>query len=40
MMRYIGVEWGPRKLHPGQTENYIPAIGMAGRDPKTGMPVR
>jgi hypothetical protein len=36
--RFIGVQWGPRTLQPGQTEVYTLAIGMAGHDPKTGFP--
>jgi len=38
--RYIGIQWGPRILRPGQTERYSMAIGMAGHDPKTGFPVK
>ncbi len=37
--RYMGIQWGPRTLQPGQSEAYTLAIGMAGRDPKTGLPV-
>ena len=37
--RFIGVQWGPRTLQPGQTEVYTMAIGMAGHDAKTGFPV-
>ena len=35
--RYIGVEWGRRDLHPGGSETYRLAIGMAGSD---GLPVK
>ena len=38
--RYIGVQWGPRQLMPGQSEQYVLAIGMADKDPKTGFPVK
>lgn len=37
--RFIGVQWGPRTLQPGQAEEYTMAIGMAGYDPQTGFPV-
>ena len=37
--RYMGIQWGPRTLQPGQSEAYTLAIGMAGRNPKTGIPV-
>lgn len=37
--RFMGIQWGPRTLQPGQIEEYTLAIGMAGRDPKTGFPV-
>jgi hypothetical protein len=37
--RFIGVQWGPRTLQPGQTEVYTMTIGMAGHDPKTGFPM-
>jgi hypothetical protein len=38
--RYIGIQWGPRTLQPGQAEAYTMAIGMATmHDPKTGMPL-
>jgi len=38
--RYLGVLWGPRTLEPGMTVTYTMAIGMAGRDPKSGFPVK
>jgi len=37
--RFIGVQWGPRTLQPGQTEVYTMAIGMADHDAKTGLPM-
>ncbi len=37
--RFLGIQWGPRTLQPGQTEVYTLAIGMAGHDPKTGFPL-
>ncbi len=38
--RFIGINWGPRTLRPGQSETYTLAIGMADHDPKTGFPVK
>jgi len=38
--RYIGLQWGPKTLAPGEKVNYMMAIGMAGSDPKTGFPVK
>ena len=38
--RYLGLQWGPRVLKPGQSEYYTLAIGMAGHDPVTGFPVK
>ncbi len=37
--RFIGLQWGPRKLQPGLAETYTLAIGMAELDPKSGFPV-
>jgi hypothetical protein len=37
--RFIGVQWGPRTLQPGQEETYTMAIGMAGNDLKSGFPL-
>ena len=37
--RFIGIQWGPRTLQPGQSEEYSLAIGKAWRDPKTVLPV-
>ncbi len=37
--RFIGIQWGPRTLQPGQSEVYTMKIGMAGHDAKTGLPV-
>ena len=38
--RYMGIQWGPRTLQPGQADTYTLAIGMAKEhDPKTGIPV-
>ncbi len=37
--RFIGLQWGPRTIHPDETVNYTLAIGMADRDPVTGFPV-
>jgi len=38
--RFIGLQWGPTPLAPGDSRTYILAIGMAGYDPKTGFPVK
>ena len=38
--RFIGLQWGPHGLKPGESESYNLAIGMAGHDPETGMPVK
>ena len=36
--RFIGLLWGARTVQPGETVNYTLAIGMAERDPATGLP--
>jgi hypothetical protein len=38
--RYIGIQWQAPPLAPGKSDTYFLAIGMAGRDPKTGFPVK
>lgn len=38
--RFIGLEWGPRLLGPGRSDIFVLAIGMARKDPVTGMPVK
>jgi hypothetical protein len=38
--RFIGIHWQPPALLPGKTDTYFLAIGMATRDPKTGMPIK
>jgi hypothetical protein len=38
--RFIGLQWGPQELKPGQSERYALAIGMAGYNPKTDLPVK
>ncbi len=38
--RFIGLQWGPHTLQPNQLETYSLAIGMAGLDPKTGLPLK
>lgn len=38
--RFIGIQWGPRRLAPGEVEIYCLAIGMAWNDPQTGFPVK
>ena len=38
--RFLGIQWGPRTLQPGQGEVYMLAVGMASYDPVTGRPVK
>ena len=38
--RFMGLQWGPLMLQPGQSDRYVLAIGKAGNDPKTGFPVK
>lgn len=38
--RFIGLQWGPQVLAPGESKTYIMAIGMAGRDAMSGFPVK
>ncbi len=38
--RIINLLWIDQELRPGDTKSYILAIGMAKRDPKTGLPVK
>ncbi len=38
--RFIGINWGNQTLQPGQSKTYTLAIGMAGRDPRTGSPTK
>jgi hypothetical protein len=38
--RFIGMQWGPRTLKPGESFSFTIAVGMADRDPKTGFPVK
>jgi hypothetical protein len=38
--RFLGLQWGPRQLAPGDSASYQMAIGMAARNPKTGFPVK
>ena len=38
--RFIGLEWKPQRLNPGQSISYNLAIGMAGYDPITNLPVK
>jgi len=38
--RVLFLQWGPRLLQPGESDLYVLAIGMAGRDPKGGVPVK
>jgi hypothetical protein len=37
--RFIGLQWGPRTLNPGESFSFIIAVGMADNNPKTGMPI-
>ncbi|SNB45003.1 hypothetical protein [Geobacter sp. DSM 9736] len=38
--RFLGLQWGPRSLAPGDSRTYVLAIGMAGRDAMSGFPVK
>jgi hypothetical protein len=38
--RFIGLEWGPRVLAPGESATYALAIGMAGFVPSRGVPLK
>lgn len=38
--RFLGMEWGPRPLEPAQSFSFTLAIGMAGNDAITGLPVK
>jgi len=38
--RYIGLQYGPRILKPGESFSFTIAVGMAGRDPQTGLPFK
>lgn len=38
--RFIGLQWGPQLLAPGESKTYMMAIGMAGRDAMSGFPVK
>lgn len=38
--RFLGIQWHPPELRPGKVDSYFLAIGMAGRDQTTGLPVK
>jgi hypothetical protein len=38
--RFIGLQYGPHMLKPGESFNFTIAVGMAAHDPKTGFPVK
>jgi len=38
--RVLFLQWGPRLLSPGQSDLLVLAIGMAGHDPKSDIPVK
>jgi hypothetical protein len=38
--RFIGLQWGPRVLNPGESLSFTIAVGMADTNLKTGMPVK
>jgi hypothetical protein len=38
--RFIGLQWGPHTLNPGESLHFSIAVGMAENDPKSGMPVK
>ncbi len=37
--RFLGLNWGPKTLEPNQSVTYILAVGMAGHDDRTDLPV-
>ena len=37
--RFVGLQWGPRVLKPGQATSFTFAVGMAETNPITGFPV-
>jgi hypothetical protein len=38
--RFLGLQWGPRLLNPGEDTKIYLAVGMASVDPATGLPVK
>lgn len=38
--RFIGLQYGPYMLKPGESFSFTIAVGMAGHDPKTGFPIK
>lgn len=38
--RFIGLQWGPLTINPGESFHFSIAVGMADNDPETGMPVK
>lgn len=38
--RFLGLQWGPRLLAPKQSFSFTLAVGMANKDPRTGLPVK
>ncbi|KAF0220160.1 MAG: hypothetical protein FD174_1399 [Geobacteraceae bacterium] len=38
--RFVGLEWGPKLLQPGQSNTYTMAIGMAGINQISGLPYK
>jgi hypothetical protein len=38
--RFIGLQYGPSMLRPGESFSFSIAVGMAGHDLKTGFPVK
>jgi len=38
--RFIGLQYGPLMINPGESYSFSIAVGMAGRDQQTGFPVK
>ena len=38
--RFIGLQYGPHILQPGESFSFTIAVGMAGRDPLSGFPIK
>jgi len=38
--RFIGLQYGPKIIKPGESFTFTIAVGMAGHDPKNGFPVK
>jgi len=38
--RFVGLQYGPFMLKPGESFSFTIAVGMAEHDPKTGFPIK